>query len=236
MALHRSISPGRSALMVGIFFPRPTVYGAGKMMHRSMAAVWGAPVSLEDDVTRLREGDLDALEALIEQYQRRLYRYLVRLVREPATAEDLFQQTWLRVAERIKSYDPHRQFENWLFTVARNLAYDHLRRYQPESLDEPLPSGDSRLELLPAQRQGALESVLSHERGALLARAMQTLPLIYREVLALRFEHDLKLEEIAGLLRIPLSTVKSRLRRALEEMRSMLSNEPGMGTEHERAH
>jgi RNA polymerase sigma-70 factor, ECF subfamily len=193
-------------------------------------------VSLEDDLTRLRKGDLDALATLIEQYQARLYRYLLRLVREPATAEDIFQQTWLRVAERIKSYDARRKFENWLFTVARNLAYDHLRRYQPESLDEPLPSGDSRLELLPGSEHGAFESLLAEERGALVARAMEGLPLIYREVLALRFEHDLKLEEIAGLLRIPLSTVKSRLRRALEDMRHLLSKESGLGTEHERAH
>ena len=193
-------------------------------------------MSLEDDLTRLRRGDLDALATLIEQYQTRLYRYLLRLLREPATAEDIFQQTWLRVAERIKSYDPRREFENWLFTVARNLAYDHLRRYQPESLDEPLPSGDSRLELMPASDQGAFESLLSEERGALVARAMQSVPVIYREVLALRFEQDLKLEEIAGLLRIPLSTVKSRLRRALEDMRNVLSKESGLGTEHERAH
>lgn len=193
-------------------------------------------MSLEDDLTRLRNGDLDALATLIEQYQTRLYRYLLRLVREPATAEDIFQQTWLRVAERIKSYDPQREFENWLFTVARNLAYDHLRRYKPESLDEPLPSGDARLELLPGTEHGAFESLLSQERGALVGRAMQGLPVIYREVLALRFEQDLKLEEIARLLRIPLSTVKSRLRRALEDMRNLLSKESGLGTEHERAH
>jgi len=182
-------------------------------------------MSLEDNLVRLREGDLDALAVLIEQYQDRLFRYLVRLLREPATAEDLFQQTWIRVIERIGSYDPQRSFENWLFTVARNLAYDHLRRYRPESLDEPLSSGNSRLDVLVVDEQSAIDSVLSGERAALLARAVETLPLIYREVLGLRFEQDLKLEEIADILRVPLSTVKSRLRRALEDLRTLLTNE-----------
>lgn len=182
-------------------------------------------MSLEDNLVRLRKGDLEALTSLIEHYQDRLFRYLVRLLRQPAAAEDLFQQTWIRVAERISSYDPRRSFENWLFTVARNLAYDHLRRYQPESLDEPIPSGGSRLDVLAAAGESAMDSVLSGERAVLLANAVETLPLIYREVLGLRFEEDLKLEEIADILRIPLSTVKSRLRRALEELRMMLTDE-----------
>ncbi|MGE5325235.1 MAG: RNA polymerase sigma factor [Actinomycetota bacterium] len=198
-----------------------------------MATAWGVPVSVEDDLTRLRKGDLDALAALIEQYQGRLYRYLVRLLREPSTAEDLFQQTWLRVAERIKSYDPKRSFENWLFTVARNLAFDHLRRYQPESLDEPLPSGESRLEKLAAEGPGAAESVMAHERSAQLAAALELLPVVYREVLSLRFEEDLKLEEISDLLQIPLSTVKSRLRRALADLRVLLGGRLRMRTQHE---
>lgn len=191
-------------------------------------------MSLEDNLVRLRKGDLDALALLLEQYQGRLFRYLLRLLRDPATAEDLFQQTWIRVAERINSYDPRRSFENWLFTVARNLAYDHLRRYQPESLDEPLPSGDTRMDMLAAPGEGAMDSVLSGERAALLGQAVETLPLIYREVLGLRFEEDLKLEAIADLLGVPLSTVKSRLRRALEELRTMLTDQLKMGLPHER--
>ncbi len=203
------------------------------MMLRAMATAWGAPVSMEDQLTRLRKGDLEGLTVLIERYQVRLYRYMLRLVRDPVTAEDLFQQTWVRVAERIKTYDPRRHFENWLFTVARNLALDHLRRYQPESLDEPLPSGDPRADLIASEGQSAFEVLVSEERHALLSGATQALPLIYREIIALRFEQDLKLEEIADILHIPLSTVKSRLRRALEDLRKGLSNKSGMELEHE---
>lgn len=201
-------------------------------MLQTMPTAWGASVgvSVEDELTRLRKGDMDALGALIEQHQARLYRYLLRLVHDPATAEDLFQHTWIRVTEKIRSYDPKRSFDNWLFTVARNLAFDHMRRYRPESLDEPLPSGESRLEVLASESPGAIEEMLGTERAASVDAAMETLPLIFREVLSLRFEEDMKLEEIAGLLQIPLSTVKSRLKRALEDLRNILGDQLKQGT------
>src|SRR5215472_11061209 len=70
---------------------------------------------VEDTIGRLRRGDPDALAALISRYQHRLYRYLLRLLREPAAADDLFQQTWVRVMEKIGRYDARRNFEAWLF-------------------------------------------------------------------------------------------------------------------------
>ena len=181
--------------------------------------MWEVPVGLESEAARLRRGDPAAFEALLERYQNRLYRYLLRMVREPATAEDLFQQTWLRVAEKIRSYNPQRSFEAWLFSVARNLAIDYLRRYKPESLDEPLATGETRADQLVGAGPTALEGVIVRERSSRLAATLGELPVIYREVLSLRFEEEMKLEEIAEVLGAPLSTVKTRLRRSLEQMR-----------------
>jgi RNA polymerase sigma-70 factor (ECF subfamily) len=183
---------------------------------------WEARVGVEAEIARLRRGDPEALGALLERYQNRLYRYLLRLVREPAAAEDLFQQTWIRVAEQVRRYDPRRTFDAWLFTVARNLAIDYLRRYRPESLDEPLPSGESREEHIASPAESALDRVIFDERAARLAGAMSGLPTVYREVLTLRFEEEMKLEEIATVLDAPLSTVKTRLRRGLEGLRHKL--------------
>ncbi|HVN06690.1 MAG TPA: sigma-70 family RNA polymerase sigma factor, partial [Bryobacteraceae bacterium] len=92
---------------------------------------------VEDSIVRLRKGDPDALAAIISRYQHRLYRYLLRLVHDPAVADDLFQQTWLRVMEKIGHYDARRSFEGWLFAVAHNLAVDSWRVKGSESLDEP---------------------------------------------------------------------------------------------------
>lgn len=188
-------------------------------------------VGVEAEVAQLRRGDLDALSALLTRYQNRLYRYLLRLVREPATAEDLFQQTWVRVAERIRRYDSRRSFEAWLFAVARNLAIDHLRRLKPESLDEPAPgdpTGAPAVARLRAADPPPLDGILARERAGRLAAALGELPVIYREVLTLRFEEEMKLEEVAAVLDAPLSTVKTRLRRGLEFLRQSLeSRYPG---------
>jgi len=189
------------------------------MMSRVADAVWGAAVSLERELTRLRSGDVEAVAALMERYQHRLYRYLLRLVRQPATAEDLFQQTWLRVMERIQSYNAQHSFEGWLFAMAHNLAIDFLRRYQPDSLDDPLPSGDSRVETIAGTGPGAFEQSLARERAGSLAECVAGLPIVFREVLTLRFEEEMRLEEIAAVLGLPLGTVKTRLHRALKHLR-----------------
>ncbi|MFZ0640323.1 MAG: sigma-70 family RNA polymerase sigma factor [Candidatus Acidiferrales bacterium] len=180
-------------------------------------------VGLDADVARLRRGDLDALAILVQRYQHRLYRYLLRLVRQQAEAEDLFQQTWLRVASQIRRFDPRRNFDAWLFTVARNLAIDHLRRLRPESLEEH-EAGESRNTpaALRASDAPPVDVMIAREHSRFVASAMENLPTLYREVLALRFEEEMKLEEIAEVLGAPLSTIKSRLRRGLENLRETL--------------
>src|SRR5271169_6825430 len=83
----------------------------------------------------LRERDIALLHALVEQYQYRLVRYLIYLLGRRDEVDDLVQETWLRVLERGRSYDGRSRFEPWLFTIARNLTIDHLRRRRNLSLD-----------------------------------------------------------------------------------------------------
>jgi RNA polymerase sigma-70 factor (ECF subfamily) len=176
------------------------------------------PVAEPTQVARLRSGDPAALAEAVGLYQQRLYRYLLRLVRDRASADDLFQQTWLHVVRQLHRYDSARSFDTWLFAIAHNAAIDLLRRRPGESLEDyefALPSG----------APDALGRVLAGERTAILAAAMAALPTLYREVLTLRFEEGMKLEEIAEVTRAPLSTVKSRVRRGLEAMQQKLSKE-----------
>lgn len=188
-------------------------------MIYTLAARWEGTVDADSEAASLRRGDPEALAALITRYQNRLYRFLLRMVREPATADDLFQQTWLRIAQRIHQYKPRHSFEAWMFTLARNLAIDHLRRQRPESLDEVSENGVSRAELLSSSAPSALETLLTRERSDLMLAALDELPLRYREPLVLRFEEEMKLEEIAQVTGAPLSTVKTRVARGLELMR-----------------
>lgn len=201
-------------------------------MIGATASAWEGLVGLEGEVAQLRRGNLDALSQLIARYQNRLYRYLLRLVHDPAAVEDLFQQTWLRVAERIESFDPRRNFDAWLFTVTRHLAIDHLRRNRPQSLDEPVggePGGETGVDRLVSREILPLDGLLEIERSGRLAAALQELPVIYREVISLRFEEEMKIEEIAQVLGAPLSTVKSRLRRSLEQLRATLESRSDAG-------
>jgi RNA polymerase sigma-70 factor, ECF subfamily len=178
-----------------------------------------ALTGVSDSLARLRRGDPDALSAAISLYQHRLFRYLVRLVQDPAVADDLFQQTWLTVIEKIGRYDARRSFEPWLFAVARNLAIDFLRRRTGESLDADGESDRRVGERLAATQPDPLEQLLDFERAATLAACLAELPAIHREVLNLRFEESMTLEEIAEICGVPLPTVKSRLARALDRLR-----------------
>src|SRR2546423_8816205 len=109
----------------------------------------------------LRRRDPDLLDRLIEQYQHRLLRYLVSLTADRAIAEDLFQETWMRVLERSHQYDGRHDFSTWLYTIARNLTIDHLRRKRPAvSLDALMEAEDSALPYEPASAgPSALDTV-----------------------------------------------------------------------------
>jgi RNA polymerase sigma-70 factor (ECF subfamily) len=124
--------------------------------------------------------------------------------------------------EKIDRYDAARRFDVWLFSVARNLAIDHFRARRFESLDEPEETGSTRGERLAAGDPGVLTRLLDSERSAVMAECIAGMPAIHREVLALRFEEEMKLEEIAEVAGIPLSTVKSRLGRALVVLRARI--------------
>jgi RNA polymerase sigma-70 factor (ECF subfamily) len=174
----------------------------------------------------LRRRDPALIENLIQQYHYRLFRYLLMLTGSREEAEDLFQETWIRVLEKGHQYKPRWKFETWLFTIGRHLAIDFLRRRQPQSLDALLqPMGNSRpLELEDIESPSAFDKAFQGEEAASVAAALAHLPPSYREVLTLRFHEDMALEEIAQVADSPLSTVKSRLYRALAMLREWLKD------------
>jgi RNA polymerase sigma-70 factor (ECF subfamily) len=176
----------------------------------------------DSEPARLRRGDPDAFDALLARYQNRLYRYLLRLTANPAVAEDLFQETWLKVLTRIDRYDERRPFEPWLFAVGRHLAFDHLRKVAPDSLDEPTESGEGKIAQLGADEPGSLDRLLEAERRGWLERTLEELPALYREALSLRYEEEMTFEAMAQVLSAPVPTVKSRVQRALVMLRKRM--------------
>ncbi len=163
----------------------------------------------------LRRRDPDLLDRLIEQYQHRLLRYLVYLAGNRELAEDLFQETWIRVLERGHQYDGRHEFATWLYAVARNLTIDYLRKKSPLSLDG-LMEDEEHAPVEPADtRPLAWEIVQQREQAERISAVLVSIPAECRETLVLRFQEGLALDEIARVTGAPLGTVKSRLYRGL---------------------
>ena len=190
-------------------------------------AVYCAVTWMQDERAEIARGlrrrDPSVLDRLIEQYQHRLFRYLMYLAGDRALAEDLFQETWLRVLERGRQYDGKSPFETWLFAIARHLLIDGLRRKSAASLDALREPEESKETFEPASAEpSAYEVLAGREQEAQVATAVAGVPAVYREVLMLRFQEDLKLEEIAAVVEAPVSTVKSRLYRGLSALKQQL--------------
>jgi RNA polymerase sigma-70 factor (ECF subfamily) len=171
----------------------------------------------------LRKRDPDTLDRLIERFQYRLFRYLIYLSGSRETAEDLFQETWMRIVEKGHLYDGRSKFETWLFAIARNLFIDLVRsKRMPMSLEQLMEAEDGQASIPVSQAPLPSEQIAFQEQSRRLAVALGSLPAVHREVLVLRFQEDLALEEIAAITATPLSTVKSRVYRGLERLRQVL--------------
>jgi RNA polymerase sigma-70 factor (ECF subfamily) len=163
-------------------------------------------VTDEELMVQLQAGSESALETLVERWRAPLFGFLVRRS-PPADADDLFQETWLRVVRARRRFDPRRRFSTWLFQIANNLCRDRFRRGGV--------AARARAVLAEAPAPGAPDPSLRID----LARRLAALPERLREVLVLRYYRDLGESEIAELLGVPAGTVKSRLHAALRALR-----------------
>jgi RNA polymerase sigma-70 factor (ECF subfamily) len=180
-------------------------------------------VSISDEtlVGRARDGDRRAFETLVRRYEGRLFNYLRRVAGNAADAEDLFQETFVRVHTHLGRFRPGAPFKPWLYRIATNLCRDLLRsrrRHLMVSLnggDRSEPGTNPVIERVANPGPGPDALAAERELAAALEDAVAQLPLKQRTVfLMARFE-QMSYEEIAGTLRIPVGTVKSRMNKAV---------------------
>lgn len=168
----------------------------------------------------LRERDMELLADLVERCQHRLVRYLLYLTGRREYAEDLAQETWIRVLQRGSQYNGRQRFDPWLFAIARNSAIDYLRKKRKAVARVSLPNDRDAMLLLPSSDPSPFEAAARSEDAMRLAGRLQILPPLYREALLLRFQEDLSLAEMAQVLGAPITTVTSRIYRGLAALRS----------------
>lgn len=186
--------------------------------RRSLAVK--APRTMADLLQRVAaNGDVEAFKALFETYAPRVKSYMLRQGADPATAEELAQETLLAVWRKAALYsDEKGSATTWIFTIARNLRIDRLRK---EVAWQPLPeNNDERA----SEDPGPDEELSERERGERVRATLAELPPDQSEVVNLAFIEGLSHSEIAKRLGLPLGTVKSRMRLAYQKIRGALED------------
>jgi len=165
-------------------------------------------------------GDGAAFERLYGRHRGRLYRFLLRQLRDPGLADELFQDVWQKVIAARAGWTPDAEFATWLYRIAHNRLNDHWRARR----HRPPPPADAELRTARIVDPDTPERSLSEfEQRRRLQCALDELPADQREVLLLRLEQELTLEQIGAITGVGRETVKSRLRYAMDKLRARLA-------------
>jgi RNA polymerase sigma factor (sigma-70 family) len=172
-------------------------------------------------------GDQEAFEALFSRYQRSLFRLIYRYVGEYNEAHDVLQQVWLQLYLSLPKLYPNVQLKPWLFTVAHNRSLDVLRRRRFLSFSEVEKGNEEDetafLNTIPDTSLTPEELVEQRDLQQAIQRAIQTLPGTYRTVVLLYYREQMSYAEIGRVLKMPVSTVKTRFHRAKPFLRDVLT-------------
>jgi RNA polymerase sigma-70 factor, ECF subfamily len=164
-----------------------------------------------DLIAKARRGDVEGYNLLVSRWEKRIFNYLLRLVRNREDAMDLSQDVFLKAYQNLPKLDDPAKFSGWLFRIAHNEAFSLLRRRKPDGeIDREPAAPDSGGRLLPMELSLAVES------------ALRRLSDDQREAVLLKVYQGFKFEEMAEILGCPVSTVKSRLYTALDAMKTTL--------------
>jgi RNA polymerase sigma-70 factor (ECF subfamily) len=183
----------------------------------------------EELLDRFRAGDARAFDELMRRHRTPLFNFILRSVRHRETAEEILQDTWIRILQGAAGFQQAAKFSTWAYTVARNLCIDHARKaslrkhpsldHGPRDREDGPTLGDSVRD----QRPHADRNAIGKELQARLLDAIAALPPDQREVFLLREHADLPFKEIAAIVGAPENTVKSRMRYALERLQEALA-------------
>jgi RNA polymerase sigma-70 factor, ECF subfamily len=184
-----------------------------------------------DLVALAQEGREAAYRELVRRYERPVFSLIFRMVRDREIAEDLAQDTFIKVLNHIDKYRPEFKLSSWLFKIANNVAIDFLRKRQLDTISiDGSPHAATAAEVeatsidVAARQESALEEMEARELGSAIERAIHSLRPEYRACIMLRHVEGRSYEEIAATLDLPLGTVKTYIHRARHQLRDALEN------------
>jgi len=184
-----------------------------------------------DVVSLAQQGRDAAFRELLRRYERPVFSLVFRMVRDRDTAEDLAQESFIKVLNNIDRYRPEFKFSSWLFKIANNVAIDHLRKRTVDTVSlegsryaTTAAEAESTAIPVASKGQSALEEMESRELGGAIEQAVAALRPEYRACILLRHVEDRSYEEIAATLDLPLGTVKTYIHRARHELRKALED------------
>ena len=167
-------------------------------------------------------GSQEAFRELVRRFERPVYTLIARMVQDPATAEDLAQESFVKAYRRLGTYDPSRKLSSWLFKIAHNTAIDHLRRNVPSEVPLDAPADDDRDGLAAVLADSSSEDPAAaaerKDMARALERAIARLRPEYRAVVTLFYLQGASYPEICDALGLPVGTVKTNLHRARKEL------------------
>lgn len=175
-----------------------------------------------------RIGDRNAFAELVELYKDKIYHLAYRMLNNKQEAEDVVQETFLRVYMNLHKYDEKLKFSTWIFRIGTNLCIDRLRkRKQTYSLDADVTDGEGNdyYSLLPGHEDTPEKQVIVSETQQQIKDAIESLPEKYKTIVILRYLQDLSLQEISEVLDMPVTTIKTRVHRGREFLRKKLEGE-----------
>ncbi len=183
-------------------------------------------ISIEAHLARLAlKGDQQAFAEIVGLYQDKLYHMAYRMLSSRQEAEDVVQDTFLRVYKNLDRYDDTMKFSTWIYRIATNLCIDRLRKRKPSySLDAETTEheGLDGYSMIPSDNRTPESETLLSEMQATVHKAIDNLPAKYKSVMVLRYLQDLSLQEIGDVLDMPVTTVKTRVHRGREFLRKRL--------------
>ncbi len=176
-----------------------------------------------------RSGREAAFRELVRRYQRPVFSLIYRMVRDRELAEDLAQETFIKVLNAIERYRSEFKFSSWIFKIANNATIDHLRRKELDTLSlegGPDATTPDRIEATALKigdtTESPLEELEARELGSAIERAIATLRPEYKACIILRHVEGRPYEEISEILDLPLGTIKTYIHRARAELRELL--------------